>query len=181
MKVSFSLDQVKHFNSLPAEERAQVINHCNRLSEMNDDAIESYRPDTETPALVAEVHATMAKRAAARRRRSERKAAAPQKAEATNAEAKSQTTELKVTLTEGSGRTAISLRDNFNRFVNQVLNVLDMLKENEMCLNMAAMWKAITELIYKTIHPLADYAKQYMRLPRHQRRPWTFTLPLALD
>lgn len=186
MKITFTLGQVKQFNSLPAEERERILTGCDRLSEMTDDAIDAYRPESGSHEIVAEVHSSLVKRVAAKRRRSERKAAGPKKldaavAEAAIAEAANTATEMKVTLTEGAGRAAISLRNTFNQFVNQVLSVLGMLKENEEYRNMAAMWKVISEFIYKTIHPLADYAKQYMRLPRQQRRPWTFNIPVALD
>ena len=76
MKISFTLDQMKQFNRLSAEERSRVIASCDTLSQMNDDEIDNYNPAPQQPALVAEVHGKLKRRVESKRRRADRKTVA---------------------------------------------------------------------------------------------------------
>lgn len=167
MTLSFTLDQIKQFNRLSAEERSRVIASCDALSQMSDDEIDSYQPTAKQPALVAEVHVRLKRRVRNKRRRSQRKAvASPEPLATTPAE----DADVNVRIDEPTARTAAWVRSNYTRFVNRVLEVIGMYGDSDMARNLNKTWQMITRLVHETIAPLFNLAEDFMRRPASGRR-----------
>lgn len=182
MKITFTLDQIKQFNRMSVEERSRVIASCDTMTQLNDDQIVGFQHDITASSLVREVHKGLVKRVESKRRRRQRSAeatAAPETVAKAVNEPAAEPAEQQITIDEASGRIAVWVRDNFHRYVNQVMRVIGMLKDSGLGRDMATAWQTITKLIYDTIKPLFSYAAEYMRLPHRQRRPCTITVPLA--
>ncbi len=176
MKISFTLDQMKQFNRLSAEERSRVIASCDTLSQMNDDEIDNYNPAPQQPALVAEVHGKLKRRVESKRRRADRKTVARPK---TTVEAPQPAdTNVCIRIDEPTARTAAWVRTNYNRFVDRVLEVIGMYGDSDMGRNLNETWRMITQLIHETITPLFNLAEDFMRRPAANRRtPIQFNIP----
>ena len=167
MKISFTLDQMKQFNRLSAEERSRVIASCDTLSQMTDDEIDSYDPTPQQPALITEVHGKLKRRIESKRRRAKRKS----EVSAKPVEApRSVDSEVIISVDEPTARTAAWVRTNYDRFVARVLEVIGMYGDSEMAKNLNQTWQMITRLIRETITPLFGLAEDFMRRPASARR-----------
>lgn len=175
MNISFTLDQMKQFNRLSAEERSCVIASCDTLSQMNDDEIDNYRPAQQQPALITEVHARLKRRVETKRRRAQHKTTAKPKPAETPQTAD---TDISIRIDEPTARTAAWVRTNFKRFVERVLDVIGMYGDGDMAKNLNNTWQMITSLIQETITPLFNLAEDFMRRPAAKRRtPLLLNIP----
>ncbi len=184
MKISFTLSQMKQFNSLTADERERFITTCETLSQMPDEAIDNYEPDSQSPAMVAEVHAGMKRRvAAARRRRSLREKQAPAAPHCEAPEPLDNTltpageADVRVNVDESKAKAAAWVRTNYNRFVDRVVEVIGMLGNGDVAQALTQTWQTLTKAIYDSITPLIMVAESFMHKPRSARRvPRTYDI-----
>lgn len=180
MKITFTLDQMKQFNSLTADERNRFIAKCEELSQLPDDAINSYHPGDDDHAMLAEVHTTMMTRVEAKRRRAARKAGIEAKnpASCTETGSEIEKSAIDISVSESTAKAAAWVRTNYKRFSDNMIQVFCMLGDSGMVAGLKETWQLIDSIIYRSIAPLLTIAEQFMHLPRSNRREAvTFSIP----
>lgn len=115
-------------------------------------------------------------RAAARRIAAKKKAAEPKRE---TAEPKNEIREYDMPMNDMTARRLLWLKQHYGEWVDHVTRILRLFQGWEIGEQMAESVKSMTDVVQIYLEPLLDFARNYMKLPRHSR-PKMLKVPLPV-